>query len=321
MQVKLWKYAAILLLATAGAARAEQPTIPSLIRIIVPVPPGASNDLLARVVAPQLAARLHTNVIVENLAGASGMIGASAVANGPHDGSMLLLFSKSLVSANATMRHPTVDVVHDLEPVAGILQLPLVIAASNQSGIKTPADLLTVGRAKHGGLNHGNGGIGSVAHITSEMLGEAGNFPLNNIAYKGGAPALIDLASGVIDFAVTTHSAVDGLAKAGRVRLVAVCSRDRSPNYPNLPTMDSVLPGFVQNLWIGVWTTKGVAPALVERYNHELIEIAKSAEVHRLDAVEDGSPLSWTASEFGAQVRESYDHFKRVATDKHIVTD
>ncbi len=301
--------------------RAQQPEVPSTIRIVVPVSAGAINDVVARVVAPKLAARLGTTVIVENRAGANGFIGASLVAKGPRDGSMLLLYSNSMVSAGATSRNPSVDVVRDLQPVAGLMELPLVVAASSKSGIKTPADLLAAARAKPEGLNHSNGGIGGVAHIVSEVMADAGKFRLNNITYKGGAPAVLDLASGIVDLSLSTHSAVGALAKTGRIHLVAVTSREPGRNNPNLPTMATVLPGFAHNLWIGVWTTPGTPPALVQRYNRELLEIAQSKEVVDLVAGEDGSPLNWTPEQFTQRIRESYDQFKRVAAEKNIVLE
>lgn len=302
-------------------AHAQQPTIPPLIRIIVPVSAGAINDVVARAVAPKLAAQLGTTVIVENRAGANGFIGASAVAKGPRDGSMLLLYSTSMISAGATARNPSVDVVNELQPVAGLVEMPLVIATSAKSGIKTPAELLAAARAKPDGLNHGHGAVGGVTHIYAELLGEAGKFRVNNIPYKGGAPAVQDLGAGVVDLAISTYSAVGALAKAGRVNLVAVTSRESSRTHPELPTMASVLPGFVHGLWIGVWTAPGTPSALVQRYNRELLEIAKSKEVQDIAAAEDGLPLAWTPEQFGAMVRESYDQFKRVASDKNIVLD
>ncbi len=320
----LIKSIGVLLSATAlllPAAQAQQAAIPPLIRIVVPVSAGAINDVVARLVAPKLAERLGTSVIVENRAGANGFIGASAVAKGPRDGSMLLLYSASMISVGATTRNPSVDVVKDLQPVAGLVDLPLVIAASSKSGIKTPAELLSVGRTKPEGLTHGNGAIGGVAHIVSELLGDAGKFRLTNINYKGGAPAVQDLGAGIVDLSISTHSAVGALAQAGRVNLVAVTSREPSSSNPNLPTMASVLPGFVHGLWIGVWTSPGTSPELVQRYNRELLEIAKSREIRDLAAREDGVPLSWTPEQFGAQIRTSYDQYKRVAAEKNIVLE
>lgn len=312
---------AALLMGVAAPAFAQQPAIPPMIHIIVPVSPGASNDNLARLIAPKLAARLGTNVIVENRAGASGFIGTSAVAKGPKDGSMLLIFSTSLISAAATMSKPTVDVIKDIQPVAGLMEIPLVVVASAKGDIKSPADLLSVARSKPSGITHANGSPGGVAHFTSELLADAGNFRLTNVNYKGGAPALLDVATGIVDIAVSTHSPVAPLVKAGRIRLVAVGSREPSPNFPELQTLNSVIPGFERNLWIGAWTTAGTPSALVQRYNQELAEIVKSKEIQDQAAFEDGRVIAWTPDEFAAKIRQSYDEFKKVAAEKHLVAE
>jgi tripartite-type tricarboxylate transporter receptor subunit TctC len=304
------------------AARAQQPAaIPPLIRIVVPVSAGAINDVVARVVAPALAARLGTSVIVENRAGAAGFIGAAAVAKGPRDGSMLMVYSTSMVTGGATTRNPPVDVLKDLQPVAGLIEVPLVVAASVKSGIRTPSELLEAARTKPEGLNHGHGGVGGLTHLIAELLGDAGKFRLHNIPYKGGAPAVQGLVSGEVDLVISTHSAIGGVAKAGRVRLVAVTSREPTRNNPDLPTMASVLPGFIHSLWIGVWTSPGTPPELIQRYHRELLEIAKSKEVQDLAALEDGTSLSWTPEQFAAQIRDGYEQFKRVAAEKNIVLE
>jgi tripartite-type tricarboxylate transporter receptor subunit TctC len=234
---------------------------------------------------------------------------------------MLLLFSKSLVSAAATMRQPAVDVVNGLQPVAGLMEVPLVVAVSNQSGIKTPAELLQAAKTRPGGLNHANGAGGGVAHFTSELLADAGKFRITNVAYKGGGPATLDVASGIVDFTIATHSTVDSLAESGRLKLIATTSGEPSRNHPELPPMASVIPGFDESLWIGVWTTPGTPMDLVRRYNRELVEISKSPRVQELAKVEDGSLVAWSPEQFGERVKQAYERYKRTASEKNISTE
>jgi tripartite-type tricarboxylate transporter receptor subunit TctC len=234
---------------------------------------------------------------------------------------MLLLFSKSMVSAAATMRQPPVDIVSGLQPVAGVMELPLVVAVSNQSGVKTPAELIHAGKTKPGGLNHGNGAMGGVAHITSELLADAGKMRITNVGYKGGAQVGLDVAAGIVDFTIGTHSSVDSLAEAGRLKLIATTSGEVSRNRPELPTMASVVPGFDENLWIGVWTTPGTPIDLVRRYNRELLEISKSSRVKELVQIEDGVLVGWSPEQFGERVKQAYERYKRIATEKNITTE
>lgn len=316
-----FRWAALLIALVVPAAHAQQLPVPPVVRIIVPSAPGASTDLFARAIAPQLAARLGTNVIVDNRAGASGMIGASAVARGPKDGSQILIFSTSLISAAATMRATPVDVLTDLAPVAGIAENPLVFAVANQSAIRTPADLVAAARAKPGRITHGTAGVGTIAHIAQEMFDSAAKIEILHIPYKGTSLAVIDLLSGTIDLIVATRSTVGTQVKAGKVRLIGVASRLPHPDFPGLPTMNTVAPGYEAGLWVGMWVAAGTPPAIVERYNRELIEIARSKELSEQMQADGAVPLNWTTEQFSARVRKDFSTFKKLATDKNIVVD
>lgn len=311
-----------LLLGVAAAATAQQQApVPSLIRVVVPVAPGASTDIIARKIAPLLAARLGSNVIVENRAGASGFIGASAVAKGPKDGSMLLLFSTSMVTAGATSRNPPLDVVNELQPVGAIMESPLVVVVSSQTSIRTPADLLAAAHARPGQITHGHGGVGTMAHVAAAMLEDAAGIHINHIAYKGAAPAVADMAGGTIDLIIATHSTVAAQIRGGRGRLIGVTTAQPHPNFPGVPTMASVAPGYAADLWVGLWTTPGTPAALVQRYNRELNEVLKTPEVKELLQADASIALPLTPEQFGQRVRQTYDGFKRIATTRNIVVE
>lgn len=168
----------------AAPAQAEDAPMPPLVRIVVPFAPGASTDVIARLIASQLGPRLHTNVIVENRPGASGMIGSNFVAKSPKDGSTLLFTSVSMLSTAATTRNAPFDVINDLVPVAIPNSGPLLIAVSSKTDIKTPADLLAAARAHPDELTHGTGGIGTTAHLAMELLNEKAHVQIKHIPYK-----------------------------------------------------------------------------------------------------------------------------------------
>src|SRR5216110_2905125 len=142
-----------------------QAALPKMIKIVVPFSPGASNDVIARAIAVPLAKRLDIPVIVENKAGAAGVIGADAVAKSPHDGSVLLLTSSTFLTAAATQAHVPYDAASAFAPVAMVGQGPLVLAVTASAPFKTPADLLAAARAKPGALTYGSAGVGSVGHL------------------------------------------------------------------------------------------------------------------------------------------------------------
>lgn len=312
---------AFALLGSAPVAQAQPVQIPPLIRIVVPFAPGASTDVIARLIANQLGPRLGTNVIVENRAGGSGMIGGNFVAKAPKDGSTLLFTSVSMVSTAATTRNAPFDVTSDLVPIAMPGAGPLVIAVSAKTDIKTPADLVAAARAKPDQITHGTGGVGTIAHLAAELLNDAAKIQLRHIPYKGASLAVTDTAGGTIDMMIAVNTTFASQITAGRMRPIAVTSARPSPAFPGLPPMATVAPGYSVDLWTALFAPAGTPPALVQRINHEVNEIAKSKEVVELMQGDGATPLSVTPEEAAKRVRESYATWKRVATARNIVLE
>jgi tripartite-type tricarboxylate transporter receptor subunit TctC len=231
----------------AAPSHAQQPGVPPLIRIVVPFAAGGSTDVLARSVATQLGTRLATTVIIENRAGGGGLIGAGVVAKGPKDGSMLMLTTASLITAAATAPSPPLDVGTDLIPVG---RRSMVLAVSTKTDIKTPADLVAAARAKPDTITHGTAGVGSISHLTAEVLNDAAKIQTKHIPYKESSQAVIDLASGTIDMMVEINTSVAPQIKAGRVRLIGVTTKDPNPSFPGVLPVASAVPGFDVSFWV-----------------------------------------------------------------------
>jgi tripartite-type tricarboxylate transporter receptor subunit TctC len=311
--------AALLLAPLAQFAAAQPAALPPLIKIIVPFAAGASTDAAARALAGELAKRTGSNVIVENQPGASTFIGVGTVAKGPKDGSMLLMTSSSTFTAAATKRHVPIDVNADLLPVALLSEGPLIIGASIQSDIKTPADLLAAARARPDIITHGTGGIGTLSHIAAELLNEAAKIQLKHIPYKGAALAVPDFVAGRIDLMFGVNTTIAPQVKAGRARLIAVTTPQPHPAFPGVPTMASVVPGYSMDIWVGFFAPPGTPADVVQRLNRELNAVARSQAVR--DVIEpDGSvPGALSSDEFGARVRASHAAWKKLAAEKNIV--
>jgi tripartite-type tricarboxylate transporter receptor subunit TctC len=314
-------FCAFALLAAASPASAQQVSIPPLIRIVVPFAPGASTDVIARKIAQQLGPRLGTNVIVENRAGGSGMIGGNFVARAPKDGATLLFTSISMVSTAATTRNAPFDVTRDLVPIAMPGIGPLVIAVSTKTDIKTPADLVAAARAHPDQITHGTGGVGTIAHLAAELLNDSAKIQLKHVAYKGASPAVLDTASGTIDMMIAVNTTFAAQIKAGRMRAIAVTSLQPSPAFPGLPPMATVAPGYSVDLWTALFAPAGTPSALIQRLNHEVNEIAKSKDLVELMESDGATPLAVTPEEAARRVRESYATWKGLATAKNIVLE
>jgi tripartite-type tricarboxylate transporter receptor subunit TctC len=305
--------------AVAPTAVAQQANFPSTMRLVVPFAAGAGTDVLARAVAAQLGPRLGTVVIVDNRAGAAGVIGSASVAKGPRDGSTLLFTSSSLTTAAATAKNLPFDMNADLTPVAIVADGPMLIGVSVKSGIKTPAELVAAARANPGKLTSSSGGVGTVGHMAAELLNDAGKIQMLHIPYKGAAPALMDLAAGTVDMLIASYSTLAPQIKSGRVIAIAVTSLQPSPAYPGVPTMASAAPGYNVGIWYGMFAPSGLPAAMMQRLNREVNEIAKTAEVRAITQGDGALPLAMTPEELGRRVHGDYATWKRLATERSIV--
>jgi tripartite-type tricarboxylate transporter receptor subunit TctC len=305
----------------ASAALAQEATVPSVIRIIVPQAPGGGTDVMARAIAQQLGPRLGKTVIVENKPGASTIIGVSAVLNAPHDGSTLLFTSSSLTSTAATLRNFQYDVTKDLVPISVVSDGPMLVIVSTKSGIKTPTELVARAQANPDSLTAGSAGVSSIGHLSVELLNEAAKIKIRHIPYKGSAPAVMDVAAGSIDMHIGSGSAVAPGLNTGRVVAIAVSSDRPSPAFPNLPTMASAAPGYNATIWYGLFAPAGTPNALIQRLNREVNEIAKSPQFGQILQMDGAAPLAATPEELQRFVRDSYATWKTLAQQKNIVVD
>ncbi|HWI82810.1 tripartite tricarboxylate transporter substrate binding protein [Ramlibacter sp.] len=313
--------AASCLLLPAGAQPDAEPKVPTVIKIVVPFSPGASNDAIARAVAPPLAKRLGTTVIVDNKPGAAGVIGADAVAKGPRDGSVLLLTSSTFLTAAATQPRLPYDPVAAFAPVAMVGQGPLLLAVSAQTGIRTPAELVAAARAKPGTLTYGTSGMGSIAHMATEMFSDSAKVQLRHVPYKGAANALMDMAAGQIDVMISNYSSLASQIKSGRVRPLAVTSRQATPAFPDLPPLGSVAPGFAADIWVSVLAPAGTPAPLVQRLNRELNAIAATPELRALLEADGAVPAALSPAELAQRIKEDLAVWKKVAAEKRIAVD
>jgi tripartite-type tricarboxylate transporter receptor subunit TctC len=295
--------------------------IPPLMRLVVPFPPGGSNDVIARAIAPQLAKRLGNNVIVENKSGAAGVIGSESVAKAPRDGSHLLLTSSTFVTTAATQAKLPYDPIAGFVPVAMVAEGPLLVAVPASMPIKSSAELLAAARAKPGALNYGTAGVGSVAHLATELLNGAANVQMTHVPYKGAANALLDLAAGQINVMISNYSSIVPQIKAGKVRPVAVTSAKPSPAFPDLPPLAQVVPGYAIEIWVTVFAPAGTPMPLVERLNREINQISASPELRTFLDPDGAQPVALAPAAVAGRIKEDLAQLKRIAAERKISLD
>lgn len=317
----------VLMLGVAGAlncaslSAAAQDAAPKLMRIVVPFSAGASNDAIARTIAPQLAKRLETTIVIENRPGAAGVIGSDAVAKAPRDGSVLLLTSATFLTAAATRSRMPYDPVTAFAPVAIVAQNPSILAVSALAPIRTPAQLIAAARSKPNWLTYGTAGVGSIGHLTTELMTAAAKVEMRHVPYKGASNAAIDLAGGQIDVMVSSYTTLSPFVKSGKVRLLAVTSREAHPAFTDLPPLNATVPGVVNETWAGVLAPAGTPAPLVDRLNREINSIAGSPELRPFFEPEGMLPVPLTPGAFAARVKQELAQWKQIATAKNIVAE
>ena len=224
------------------------------IRMVVPLPAGASVDVIGRLVAAKLGERLGQTVVIENRAGASGAIGADAVAKAAPDGYTLGMATTTTHVTNAIVNSKLVyDPVKDFTPIAMIGVVPYALSVSPKLPVKDVRELIALAKSKPGMLNYSSVGLGSVAHLATEMLSNMTGIKLNHIPYRAASQAVIDLAEGRIDITFGTLGSSLPLIKDGKIKILAVSTTRRASQVPDIPTMvEAGVPGFETSLWFAL---------------------------------------------------------------------
>ncbi|ARP85443.1 tripartite tricarboxylate transporter substrate binding protein [Bordetella genomosp. 9] len=308
-----------LLAATPAITHAQtEPVFPKVMTMVVPFPPGGSNDVFARVLADRLSARLHNSVIVENRPGAGGAIGADYVARAPKDGSVLMLTSSTFATNAAVQPKLQYDVVKDFTPVAMLASSPMAITVGKSSRYDSLRTLLDEAGRQPGKLTYGSAGIGSVNQMASEILAGMAKVSFTHVPYKGMSPAMNDLSAGRLDFIVASFASLSSMLKSDRVRVLAVTSPERSPFYPDLATVGATVPGYAVELWWGVLGPAGLPDAMVGKLNAEIRSVVAEPKMRDMFAQESAVPADMSASQFGDLVKRDAATWKQVAQERHI---
>lgn len=265
----------LLALASPLLQAQEYPSRP--INLVVGYPPGGSNDIVARLVAPLLAKELNANVIVENRAGANGTIGAGYVVRANPDGYTLLFSSASpLVLAPQTITPKPFNTVSDFKAVNMVGMTPEAITV----GPKTPIDSLTdlLEKAKTQEFSFASAGTGGLPHLTIEMLKQASQGKILHVPYKGGAPAIADALAGHVDGVVQDLTPLYPFIKDGQLKALAITSKDKIGFLPNIPTANTALPDFEVVNWLGIFAPAKTPDAVVDKLNTAIQVIINKPE-------------------------------------------
>ena len=258
---------------------ADFPTRP--IRLIVPFPPGGTTDILARLISPQLTETFKHPVVIDNRGGASGMIGADAIAKAAPDGHTIGIIISTHALAKELFAKSPFDPVRDYAPVTLAISVANVISVHPSVPAQSIPDLVKLAKAQPGKLAYGSAGAGTGVHLTGEFFKLVAHVDITHVPYKGGGPSLADLVAGQIPIGVQNISTVVAHVRAGRIRALGLTSLERSPALPDLPTVASQgYPGFEAREWYGIVAPAATPRAIVAELNRELVRIINLPDVH-----------------------------------------
>lgn len=272
------------------------------IKIIIPFPPGGPTDLLGRIVAQKLAERLKQSVVVENKAGASGMIGADIVAKAPPDGHTLLVNASLHVINPSLYDKPRHDAIADFAPLSNLADVPLVLVVNAKTPVHTVRELINWVKASQSPVNFASSGNATAPHLAGEAFKVAAGIDnMQHVPYKGSSPALTDLLGGQVQLMFDSLPSSLPFIKAGTLRAIAVTTQKRSSVLPNVPTVaESALTGFNFSTWYGMWAPASTPASIVAKLSAEIAEITRMPEVRERFLALGAEPVGNTAEEFSA---------------------
>jgi tripartite-type tricarboxylate transporter receptor subunit TctC len=309
------------LAAVALAAPVAAQNYPSKpIRLIVPFPPGGGTDTVSRLVAKELQQSTGWTIVVENKAGAGGMIGLQEAARARNDGYDIVMGQvDNMVIAPAVQRTGTMDPVKDLTPVIQVASSPFLFMSSIDSKYKKLDDWVSEARANPGAVSYGTAGYGTFTHLAVELLQKAGNFKAVQLPYKGAAPAITDLLGGHIPMAALSIASGMPHIQGGKVRGLAVTSAARSPALPDVPTVaESGFPGFEANGWLGILVPNGTPPDVIVRLNGEIAKVMQSPEMKKQLLAQGVEARATTPEQFGTLIKSESAKWGKIIADAGI---
>src|SRR6266446_2090757 len=288
------------------------------VKIIVAFPPGGGTDIAGRFFAQRLTTVLGQPVIVENKPGAAGVIGTEAALKAPPDGYTLTMIGSPYTTAPALYRL-SFDPIGDITPIIQISQEPYVVAATPRLPVKNVQELIALAKANPGKLNFASSGQGAPSHLAAELFATRTGITMNHVPYKGGGPAVTDTIAGHTDLYIGPLGNVLSHVRAGKLRALAVASRQRSAAVPDVPTVaESGLPDYEVAFWAGLAGPKGLPRPIIDRINTEVTTVLKLRETGEWLQAGGRSSAGGTPEQFLATIKKEIALWREVAHEAGV---
>jgi len=300
-----------LLFAPFAAAQDNYPSRP--VKLIVPFPPGGATDIVGRLVAQKLQEALGQPVVVENKAGAGSNIGSDMVAKAAPDGYTLLLGTIANATNMSIYKNMPYDTLRDFAPVTQTMSAPSVLVVTPSLPVSNLKELIALAKAQPGKLSFASSGAGGSPHLAGELLKLRAGIDIIHVPYKGAAPALVDVVSGVVSMGFKTALSAIPHMQSGKLKPIAVAANKRLAQIPNVPTMaEAGLADFEVSSWNGILAPAKTPPEIVAKLNRELVRILATQDVKDRFAAQAAEPIGSTPEQFRAYIKSEIDRWGQV---------
>jgi tripartite-type tricarboxylate transporter receptor subunit TctC len=321
--MKITRRAAIAGALLPFAARAQAPEWPSRpVRFIVPYPPGGPTDIMGRIVAQAVQGPLSQPFVVENRAGANGLIGSEQAARAAPDGSTFLVNASAHVIVPHLTPNMPIDVLADFAPVTNIAAVPLWLVVNPALPVRSVAEFIAYARANPGRIAYASSSQGGAPHLAGELFKLMTGTDLVHVPYRGSGPAGQDLIAGTVQAMFDSVPASAGAVRDGRLRALGVTTRNRIAPFPDLPTIaEAGVPGYEISTWYGIWAPARTPPAIIARMQQAVATAARNPETRaRFDAL-GAEPVADSPEDYARFVRAEYDRWGKLVRDARIKLD
>jgi tripartite-type tricarboxylate transporter receptor subunit TctC len=310
-------------LAATTSALAATPDFPSHpVRLIVPYAPGGNADIMARLIAQQLSQNIGQQIVVDNRAGANGIIGTDLAVKSAPDGHTLVLVASSLATNPSLIKSMPYDGQRDLAPITIVGSTPLILAAFPGLPATTAKDLIALAKTKPGQLNYASSGNGSPANLAGALLGYMTGITLVHVTYKGTAQAMTDVLGGHVQLSFPSMTAALPHVKSGKLKALGMTGPQRSPLAPDVPTVaESGVSGYQANIWNGVLAPVATPRPLIAKLNAELLRVLTSSEMRERFAASGADVAHGTPEEFRAFVTSEQIKWAKVIRESGMRVD
>ena len=292
------------------------------VHVFVPASPGGASDIAARLVAPKLAEALGQPFVVENRVASGGIVATAQLAKSPADGHTIMMTFDTFASNPHMYKDLLYDVIRDFAPIMQLARYPQILVVHPSLKVKTVPEFVAYSKANGSRMNFGSAGPASSSRLAFELFKEMAGIQIDPIHYKGGGPAINDLVAGTVQvMLIQAGGAIGQNIKAGKLVGLATSGRQRTPQYPDLPTIGDFYPGFETTSWVGLIAPAGTPRSVIETLNGTLADILATEETRDKFRLQGGDIVASTPEQFGELIKSESARWGKIIREKNIRID